>query len=162
MVRAGLVGVVLVAACASSLTLDQAMTGIAPSSPAVPQTSTDSLLAEALRQAALEWHMRGHVIIQQSGILSPHALPVVDSVSFYLLEPVRIQQLAIRHDVPFLDLSIQPKAFVDSAEVGVSNTWLYRKTTNLGTRVGGGGCIWQFRKNAGRWRRSRVVSCVDS
>ena len=54
-----------------------------------PLTAQDSVVALALR-SALSGHVTGRVMLQESPALSAHALPVMDSVVFVVLDSARI------------------------------------------------------------------------
>ena len=157
--RAILIGVL--AACAHSQTVDEALTTMAPTLIASPQRSSDSLLSVALHDAVIEWRLPrpASVIIQASDIASPRVLPVLDSVRFFILDSAQIRELA-NHVGSVSYLTLGPLEFIgDSATVGIGTAWADRKPRGFAR---GGGCLWVYRKAAGKWARARMISCFDS
>ena len=92
--------IILLAACAKTLTLEQALSRIVPSPPAQPESPADSLLLVAVSHAVVEgipdFAPRRRVIIEKRDAVSPRMLPVVDSVTFFILDLAGIQKLANR------------------------------------------------------------------
>jgi hypothetical protein len=158
--------IVLLSACANTITLEQALSGIVPSAPAQPDSPADSLLLVALSDAVVEgipdFAPRRQVIIEKRDAVSPRMLPVVDSVKFFILDLTGIQKLANRvGSFTFLRLH-SPKIFGDSAEVAIGSVWAYKQTGRAAGGLGGGACAWMFTKQSGTWARTRVLGCIIS
>ncbi len=158
--------IVLLSACANTITLEQALSGIVPSAPAQPDSPADSLLLIALSHAVVEgipdFAPRRRVIIEKRDAVSPRMLPVVDSVTFFILDLAGIQKLANRvGSFTFLRVH-SPQIFGDSAEVAIGSVWAYKQTGRAAGGLGGGACAWTFTKQSGTWARTRVLGCIIS
>ena len=133
--------------------------------PLPPVSVTDTVLSLALRHAVLEgipdFSPKSRVVVQADSLLSARALPVLDTVRFYVLEYDRIQELAHQsEDFTYLGFA-PPEIRGDTVEIGIGSTWAYRKKGFV-SGLGGGGCVWVFTRQDGRWVRSKVVSCIIS
>ena len=101
------------------------------------------------------------MVIQADSFVTPRILPKIDSVTFYILHYDQIQELAHRtEDFTFLGFA-KPEFRGDTAEVGIGSTWAYKRS-GFTSGMGGGGCVWLFTRESGRWIRSKVISCVIS
>ena len=130
-----------------------------------PVTMSDTVVALALRHAVAEgipdFNPGSRVVVQAEAWVSARALPVLDSVSFYVLDYSRIQELAHRsEDFTYLGFA-PPEIQGDTVQIGIGSTWAYRKRGFV-SGLGGGGCVWVFTRDAGGWTRSRVISCIIS
>jgi len=130
-----------------------------------PVTVSDTVVALALRYAVTEgipdFSPSSRVVVQAEAWVSARALPALDSVSFYVLDYNRIQEVAHRsEDFTYLGLA-PPKIRSDTVEIGIGSTWAYRKRGFV-SGMGGGGCVWVFTREGGGWVRSKVISCVIS
>ena len=158
--------VVLVAACARTLTLEQGLSGIAPVPPAHPDSPADSLLLVAVSHVVVEgipdFAPRRRVIIEKRDAVSPRMLPLIDSVTFFILDRPGIQKLANRvGSFTFLRVH-SPEIFGDSAKVAIGSVWAYKETGRSVGGLGGGACAWMFTKESGTWARKRVLGCIIS
>jgi hypothetical protein len=165
MTRVFLAATLALGACVHRSSLDQELARISPTPSRPPVTVSDTVVALALAHAITEgipdFSPSYRVVLQAEAWVSARALPASDNVSFYVLEYRRIQELAHRsEEFTYLGLA-PPEIRGDTVQIGIGSTRAFRNR-DLASGLSGGGCVWVFTRDSGRWRRSKVISCFIS
>jgi hypothetical protein len=144
--------------------LVEALRHVPATSPSLPRSDSDSIVATVLEQIAFHGTVdlppaRLVVVKRDSAFPSSSALPRIGSITFFLLTEGDIRRVADRSgELSYLNVD-HPKILGDSAVVSVSTALVvdaaradrgygryYRGPWNLG------GCAWALKRVKGSWR----------
>ena len=159
----------LLLACTTRITFSQAVERLRVTRPNAPLTVQDTIVALAIREAILHgipnFGPRQHDVIVERvpGVVSPHALPSLPSVAFYLLDSVQIVGLANQvGDFPFL----RPDAARidgDTATIGIISKLGPDVIPTSGRRyLSVGMCAWRAVRHLGAWTVDSLPLCGES
>jgi len=110
--------------CGCAPTLQNELAKIGPTRAEAPLTVEDTVMALVLAQPSVHrtasYEPDHQVIVANpTGPLTPHAIPAVDSVTFFALDTAAIQRLADRAgDVSYVTIAV-PQVRRDTALVGI-------------------------------------------
>jgi hypothetical protein len=158
--------VVLIYGCAP--TLQNELAKIGPTRAEAPLTVEDTVMAMVLAQPGVyrtaSYEPDHKVIVASpSGRLTPHAIPAIDSVTFFVLDTAAIQRLADRAgDVSYLTIAV-PQIGRDTVLVGIVYV---RALQHIRGRArifrGWEWCSYAVARNENRWQLGAHPRCLIS
>jgi hypothetical protein len=157
------VAALLSSACTQTLT--QALSDLPRARPLVPVTAQDTVIAAALLEGLRTQfaHQSNVIIAQESGDLTAASLPHVDTLTFLLLTPEQIQQLADEYgDLSYFRIS-RPTVTDSVATVNIGIYGSYSRAVARWAIVDGPtSCEWRFVRHGGQWRIQGNTICLVS
>ena len=153
------IAVLLSSACAATLTSTQALKRLPLTRPALGWSAQDTIVALSIREAVLGGTSVGLsrqvVVLRVPDLVSSHALPRIDSIAFYVLDTLQVENLPRRaRDFTYLR-PFPPRINGDTAVVFVA--WRH----GLGPIFSGvGSCSWRAVRRSGVWVVDTSLGCV--
>lgn len=150
--------VLLSSACAATLTSTQALKRLPVTRPEPGWSAQDSIVALSIREAVVGGSFglsRQVVVLRVPDVVSSHALPRIDSVAFYVLDTLQMENLASRAgNFTYLRPS-PPRINGDTAVMFVA------RRHGLGPISSGvGACSWRAVRRSGMWAVDTSLGCV--
>ena len=159
--------VLLSVACAATTTFSEAVERLPRTRPDVPLSAQDTIVALSIREALLhgmpDFRPRPQVVLEYvRDVVSSHALPQIDSVSFFLLDPVQIGRLADRAGTFTYLRPFAPRIHGDTAMVGIASALGFKRSRYARGLMAGGACSWRAVRRSGAWVVDTVLGCIIS
>jgi hypothetical protein len=159
--------ILLSAACAATTTFSEAVARFPLSHPEVPLSTQDTIVGLSIREALLhgvpDFAPAPQVVIEyRRDVVSSHALPPIDSVSFFLLDSVQIRKLGDRVGTFRYLRPFAPQIRGDTALLGIATGVGFRRTRYAIGLLAGGACSWRAVRRSGAWVVDTVLGCIIS
>jgi len=159
--------VLLSSACAATVTFTEAVARLPRTSPELPLTAQDTIVALVIREAVLrgipDFPPQRQVVVQRvPEVVSSRALPRIDSVSFFLLDTAQMTKMAAQvGDFGYLRPHA-PRIYGDTAVVSLATELALKPRPHRMLLLGGAGCRWRAVRRSGAWVVDTVLGCLIS
>jgi hypothetical protein len=159
--------VLLSAACSAIVTFSEAVARFPITHPEVPLSTQDTIVALSIREALLhgipDFAPGPQVVVEyRRDVVSSHALPQIDSVSFFLLDSMQIGKLGDRVGTFRYLRPFAPRIHGDTAMLDLASAVGFKRTRHAVLFLAGGACSWRAVRRSGAWVVDTVLGCIIS
>jgi len=159
--------VLLSAACSAAATFSEAVVRFPVTRPEVPLSAQDTIVALSIREALVhgipDFGPGPQVVVEyRRDVVSSHALPQIDSVSFFLLDSIQLGKLGDRVGTFRYLRPVAPRIHGDTAMLGIASAVGFKRTRYAIALLGGGACSWRAVRRSGMWVVDTVLGCIIS